>query len=119
MRSSYTFSRGIGKLAIIDLTDLTANQIELIYSELMPPSDRPLYLINRVSVPEKLRGRGIAKQLLNQVCNDADNEQANLVLEFAPYSNTDPVRLRNLYESFGFLGCGDPMLDVMYRLAVK
>lgn len=59
-------------------------------------------LLTRLFVPELMRGKGVAKQLLSEICNDADKEGQMLFLEFAPYSETNHVLLRKLYEEFGF-----------------
>lgn len=69
-------------------------------------------VITRLNVPNSMRGQGVAKALLSEVCSAADAENAFLCLEFSPYPNTDPKRLSSLYKSFGFEACAHPQLLV-------
>jgi GNAT superfamily N-acetyltransferase len=39
------------------------------------------WYINRINVPEKLRGRGYGRQLLNEIIADADADRVVLVLD--------------------------------------
>ena len=39
---------------------------------------------------------------MEEVCAEADRMSVYLVLEFAPYTGTDPERLRKLYSEHGF-----------------
>ena len=41
-------------------------------------------IITRVNVPKEFRGKGVASQLLDECCKDADNEQVILYLEIYP-----------------------------------
>lgn len=63
--------------------------------------DRGL-LITRLNIPESMRGKGVAKRLLTELCTDADSGKVVLWLEFQPYSGTNKHLLCKLYRSFGF-----------------
>lgn len=82
-------------LAVLDVSD----GIDRYYEQELGFLGYLIYLLN---VPPKIRGRGIAKSLLQQVCQDADKDGIQLMLEFSPYPGTDPVRLHELYARFGF-----------------
>lgn len=61
-------------------------------------------IVNRLSIPPKMRGKGVARKLLTELCNDADAEGVVVKLEFSPYVGMDHARLRKLYAEFGFEG---------------
>lgn len=60
-------------------------------------------IVSRVRSSSAARGQGWVKQLLKELCDDADKEQITLVLEVVPEdSSISYDRLEKLYESFGF-----------------
>lgn len=74
--------------------------------------------VNRVSVHPKLRGKGIAKLLLSNLCDLAYKN--NIVLELAvspdlTCNSLDYDRLVNLYEKFNFKSEED-LSSIMVRL---
>lgn len=60
------------------------------------------YYFNRLNVPLKMRNEGIAKQLLQQVSEWADQERINILLDINPYGDLDLRQLIALYMKFGF-----------------
>lgn len=63
-----------------------------------------LSIINQIYVIPQARGKGMAKNLLTQITEDADRQGVKVILSFEPEEfGSDPDRLRKLYESFGFL----------------
>ncbi len=62
-----------------------------------------LHLITRVIVPVESRRRGYGSQLMEQVCEDADDDGVTLTLEPQPYTNSMSVdQLIAWYAKFGF-----------------
>lgn len=61
------------------------------------------YLINQIYVLPNHRGKGVGTQLLKEMTEHADWENAVLVLDFQPAEfQSDAVRLQLFYERFGF-----------------
>ena len=88
----YEINNGVF-LSVLDLQDI----------ELYVESETLIkFLITRLNVYRKYRNQGVARKLMTACCNDADAEGQTLWLEFAPYPETDPVRLRAFYERMGF-----------------
>lgn len=61
-----------------------------------------LYEVNRINVPRRWRGRGIARKLVTKVLEDADREKITLVLDINPYGDMDYKALKAWYERLGF-----------------
>lgn len=73
-------------------------------------------LITGVEVHKDFRGRGYARQWMTIVCDDADIERETLFLTIIPQEqDIDQERLREFYESFGFV----TMSEDPYRNAMK
>lgn len=62
------------------------------------------YMIDSIVVPPAFRGQGIGSQLLKMICNDADKEGVNLVLQVASdkTSSLDDYELFEWYARYGF-----------------
>lgn len=63
----------------------------------------PTYLINQIYVAPAHRNKGIGKELLTLITNEADLERATIILDFQPEEfGSDAQRLAKFYESFDF-----------------
>lgn len=60
-----------------------------------------LYL-SMIQVPKELRGQGIAKQFMNELCQLADEAQQVIALSPSKEFGSSIRRLKNFYKSFGF-----------------
>lgn len=60
------------------------------------------YVITRINVSEEYRGRGYGSKLLKEICNDADNEGATLMLECVSSGEMDDMDLAQWYIRNGF-----------------
>jgi len=58
--------------------------------------------ITRINVPIEHRGQGIGTNLLQQVCDDADYEEKDLILEIVPSGSLNYDQLEAWYAGFGF-----------------
>jgi GNAT superfamily N-acetyltransferase len=79
----------IDRLAIADVMEINQNE----------------YLITRLFVPEKQRGKGIGTDILGEIVNDADKECSTLLIEPRPYGEITEKkfdRLVKFYEKFDF-----------------
>lgn len=94
MRDTYYEKHELG-LSVLDLQRID------VRLESYEPHDVRL-LITRLNVAHRYRGQGVATRLMTECCADADREGETLWLECSPYPDTDPVRLRLLYERHGF-----------------
>jgi len=97
MQSHYiqdTTKSGFPQLAVLDVVELE--------KDFFPWVAKPAHLITRLNVPKGIRRRGHARALLNLVCDMADQESCRLIIQFSPYTGTDPVMLLKLYLAFGF-----------------
>lgn len=68
------------------------------------------FMITRINVPPRYRGRGHGSELLQMVCEDADYEGVSLVLEINPYGDMTYDQLLSWYSRYGFVqleGCED------------
>lgn len=90
MRTCYTIVIDASKLAIADLAKLP-EQVD----------GHEAYLLTRVNVPVALRGIGYGSMLLRQVLEDADQEQAAIVLEIAPSGGPGGMWHKALEEWYG------------------
>lgn len=64
--------------------------------------DDNLYEVNRINVPFKHRGKGIGRELMKAMIENADEEKATLVLDINPYGEMTYNDLRSWYERNGF-----------------
>lgn len=79
-----------GKLALAELS--------LIHL----PGYKNWYYFNRLNVPAPIRGRGIAKKLMNQVVEWADQNQIYIHLDINPYGDLNLEQLTSFYKRYGF-----------------
>lgn len=74
-----------------------------------------VHMITQLYVDPLHRGEGVATKLLLMVTDDADRENAQLILDFQPEEfDSDPERLRKLYEEHRFVW--DDAIKGMRRL---
>jgi hypothetical protein len=86
--------------AIADLTELPGHA-----------SGRAVWLINRINVPQKVRGLGYGSALLRQICEDANTEGVVLEVHPTPSGGLNMTQLLRWYRRYGFEGhAGVPML---------
>lgn len=74
------------------------------------------YYFNRLNVPEKIRGRGIARKLLTEVISWADENGINILNEVLASGDMTKEQLMTLYEQFGFVKETD---NAMIRIHTK
>lgn len=60
------------------------------------------WLITRINVPQKHRGKGLGTRLLQQILDDADAEGAHLALMISPSDGLDYKQLHDWYARHGF-----------------
>ena len=77
--------------------------------------DKPLMVLNRINVPERHRGKGIARKLLKQILDDADREEITLKLEILASGGLTFEQLESWYKRHGFIWSSDEK-GVMVRL---
>lgn len=82
----------------IDGTHLAVAETSKIPNE---EYDSPYYF-NRLFVPKELRNKGIAKELLRRLCEEADTHCINILCHVNPYDSIDDTILLKLYKSVGF-----------------
>lgn len=63
-------------------------------------------IVTRINVPREHRGRGIASEILREICREADAEGVRLCLEVSSSDGLDADQLRDWYERHGFSGSG-------------
>jgi len=86
MRNHYYQTIGETSLAFLDITDMGE-----------------AWIINRVNVPKKHRGKGIGRALMQKCLADADAEGVTLQLDINPYGEMSYTELRAWYERLGFI----------------
>jgi GNAT superfamily N-acetyltransferase len=88
-------------LAIAELSYIPCNSI---LEESIPniKAGEKWFYFNRLNVPVKIRNKGIAKELLQQVIEWADGERYNIWLDINPYGDLDLRQLISLYMKYGF-----------------
>ena len=59
-------------------------------------------IINRLNVPEAHRRKGIATELMQRECDDANLNGTTLILQVAPSGGMDFDQLVAFYRKFGF-----------------
>lgn len=64
------------------------------------------YIITRINVPKAHRGKGIARKLLQEVINDADEAKVDLFLEVNASDGLTRDELYKWYNRRGFKGTG-------------
>ena len=64
--------------------------------------DGTWYYFNRLFVTQKIRGKGLATRLMNQVIGWADTEKINILNEINPYGDLNLDQLISFYKKFGF-----------------
>jgi predicted GNAT family N-acyltransferase len=93
MKTCYTFSVKESKRQ--PMADLT-------YGQMAPRQ----WWIHRINVPEDIRGLKYGSQLLQEICDDADDEAVNLYLEIHSSGPLDRDALEAWYRRYGFLPNG-------------
>lgn len=63
---------------------------------------REYYVITRINVMERYRGRGFGTQILNEILADADAEDVILYLDPLPSGGLNAEELKAWYERHGF-----------------
>lgn len=64
--------------------------------------DREVFVINRINVPDKARGKGYGTKLLKEILEAADAEKIMLLLGPSPSGGLDMAALTAWYERYGF-----------------
>jgi GNAT superfamily N-acetyltransferase len=72
------------------------------------------YYFNRLMVPPKMRNKGIAKKLLQEMCNWANTDKVSIWLDINPYGDLDLHQLINLYSKFDFQQIADATMIRRY-----
>ena len=75
------------------------------------------YYLNRIIVSKKIRHKGVATQLMQEMVDWADCQKINILLEINPYGDLDLDQLIAFYGKFGFKHYGrrkDAMIRVVY-----
>ena len=88
----------------ITLFTLEGEAISQIESTYVPKSIygvKGLY-INRLIVPKKVRGQGIATELMKKFVSILDSKKINAILEINAYGDLDEDQLKRFYKKFGF-----------------
>jgi len=73
------------------------------------------FWFNRLNVPKQIRGRGIAKKLLQQVTGWADRSKINIINLAIPSGSLDIDRLTALYRRFGFRAIDNSLMIREYE----
>lgn len=83
---------------------LAADLIQMAGDNLLPyyGSAGGLYLLTRVNVPKEHRGEGLGSRLLKMVTDEADANEATLILEVVPSGPLSSAALQEWYERNGF-----------------
>jgi ribosomal protein S18 acetylase RimI-like enzyme len=88
MKTCYTTRLGSTALAIADLV--------------APGETANHWVVTRINVPRDYRGQGYARQLLQQILDDADSEQVTLAVEVSPSDGLNFGSLVAWYRRYGF-----------------
>jgi GNAT superfamily N-acetyltransferase len=67
------------------------------------PIGDDLYYVNRVFVPQKMRGHGVATRLFTRLTEDADKDSITLYIDPTTNYGSDIKRLTALFARFGFV----------------
>ena len=73
-----------------------------------------------IEVPESMRGRGVARLLMNKLCAYADKQHCIVTLHPTAGYGSDYIRLTKFYQSLGFVFNRDnnyraDICEIMYR----
>jgi len=93
MKQSYFKILGPIRLAVLDLSPAVG-------VDGMDPSG---FIINRVNTPHDHRGKGHARELMQQCLADADAEEVTLYLWINAYGDMSEEQLGAWYERCGFV----------------
>lgn len=74
------------------------------------------WFFNRLFVPEKLRRRGLATKLMEQVVTWADQEKINILNTINPYGDLNLEQLIHFYSKYGFVQVPSQPRGCMVRL---
>jgi ribosomal protein S18 acetylase RimI-like enzyme len=91
------------------------DSISLAVIDLVDYPDKGL-IITRINVPRKHRGKGIARELMKECLEEADNTGTNLWLEIQPSDGMSFDELKAWYHRLGFKGSST---GVLWRKAQK
>lgn len=89
-------------LAICELTLFKIDGDEYLSENNKVVLEGVWYYFNRLNVPSKIRNKGIAKKLLQEMSEWADQEHVSIWLDINPYGDLDLRQLISLYSRFGF-----------------
>ena len=87
MKQCYSHKCSATKLAVVDLYYAVEMQ---------------MWVISRINTPAPFRRRGIAARLMEEVLEDADNEEVWLALWINAYGDMTHDQLRDWYGRLGF-----------------
>lgn len=62
------------------------------------------YIVTRINVPPAHRGKGVARELMREVIEEADKTGTTLFLEIQPSGGLTYEQLRAWYKRLGFVG---------------
>jgi hypothetical protein len=100
---SKTFSyREDHYLAVCELTLFKENSTEYLEKHGVIVLDGIWYYFNRLNTPSKIRNKGIAKKLLQEMTEWADIEKISIWLDINPYGDLNLPQLISLYSKFDF-----------------
>jgi|GEM_PF-4419202 len=60
------------------------------------------WLVTRINVPREHRGKGIGREMLTQLCKQADAKAMDLILEVSPSDGLDFDQLVAWYKRYNF-----------------
>jgi len=106
------------RLAVLDIALIHPEFVKGYYPSL--DSSKTWFYFHRLNVPEKIRRKNHANNLLEEMCEWVDVNNVNIINEVSPYSDggLDLKQLIKLYEKFGFVLI-NPDEKVMIREAKK
>ena len=100
----------IDRLAVADLCDLSdfARPQDALGKGVGEEVPHNSHYLSRLSVPKEARRRGIAREIMTELCADADAECATIYLGVLASAADGPTyeQLASFYESFGFVQNG-------------
>jgi len=87
------------KIALCELTEIP---VSLIADVVKNPEGTWVYF-NRLNVPPVMRRKGIAKKLLMEMVDWADQDKISIYVDINPYGDLNLRQLVSLYGKFGFI----------------